>query len=417
MKSATASGDRRVDSSWWAKRQQYMLRRLLAPLANARRGVLRLSLPDGHTLEFGSRPCETLTPTLRLNHWRGLRKAFAGGALGWAQGYVDGDWDSPCATTLVEWVIENEVELCGALDGGRLRNWLQQYRHRRNRNSKRGSRRNIAYHYDLGNAFYRYWLDESMTYSAALFRHRDDTLSQAQQRKYQRVIDELEIVEGDRVLEIGCGWGGFAEYLGTRHPPGLNVWLDGITLSEQQLQYARTRLANAELGSQMQLSLTDYRDTAGNYDKVVSIEMLEAVGEAYWPSYFQTLAQRLKPGGRALIQTIVIEAARFEQYRKSPDFIQSYIFPGGMLPTADICRRQARESGLQVVNELAFGGDYARTLELWEQAFNQHWDEIARLGFDQRFKRMWHYYLAYCIAGFRKGSIDVYQFTLEKPMN
>lgn len=411
MKTATAALDISLGSSWWAKRQQQILARVLSPLAQAETGVLNLTLPNGSLLALGKHHSETLAPSIQLHKWRALRRALTGGTVGWAEAYMDGDWDCPCLHTLIEWVVENEPQISGALEGGALATLFQKLRHRGNANSKRGSRKNIAYHYDLGNGFYRQWLDESMTYSSGLYLSEHDSLSQAQFNKYQRVIQELDVQDGDRVLEIGCGWGGFAEQLCRQQA----VHLDGITLSTEQLQFAQERIATANLGERARFSLTDYRNTRGHYDKVVSIEMLEAVGEAYWPTYFTTLANRLKPGGKALIQVITISPERFDEYRRNPDFIQTYIFPGGMLPTPEICRDQASGAGLKVVNELAFGRDYARTLAEWDERFSSTWNRVEPQGFDQRFKRMWHYYLAYCGVGFALGTIDVYQFTLEKP--
>ncbi|AKH68283.1 methyltransferase, cyclopropane fatty acid synthase [Spongiibacter sp. IMCC21906] len=411
MKSATASLGVNMGSSWWAKRQAQILTTVLSPLANARRGILELQLPNGNKLFFGDQPCEELSPIIQLNSWKALKKALSGGSVGWAEAYVAGDWDCPSLTTLIDWVVENERHISGALDSGRFSQWMQKRRHRSKANSKRGSRKNIAYHYDLGNAFYKLWLDDSMTYSSALYLTGEESLQQAQINKYQRAIDELDVKDGDRVLEIGCGWGGFAEQLCQQK----NAKIQGITLSTEQLAFARERISTAGLSDSASFSLTDYRDVKGQYDKIVSIEMLEAVGEKYWPTYFETLANRLKPGGKALIQVITIAPERFEEYRANPDFIQKYIFPGGMLPTPDICRQQANQVGLTVANELAFGKDYAKTLAEWDARFSDTWTRVEPLGFDQHFKRMWHYYLAYCGAGFKQETIDVYQFTLQKP--
>ncbi len=411
MKSAAADLQSNLGSGWWAKRQQQMLAKVLEPLSKAARGVLSLNLPNGSCIEFGEHPCERLNPVLTLHNWKAVRKAFTGGSVGWSEAYMDGDWDSPDLAVLVEWIAVNEAYFDGMLDSGKFEGAIQKWRHRRNANSKRGSRRNISYHYDLGNEFYECWLDPSMTYSAAYYRDEQQSLSDAQHAKYQRLIDLLNIKDGDRVLEVGCGWGGFAEQLCLQKA----VKLHGITLSERQLEYAKQRLSKLELRGSAEFSLTDYRDTKGQYDHIVSIEMLEAVGEKYWPTYFDTLYQRLKPGGSAAIQIITIEEARFAGYSANPDFIQTYIFPGGMLPSPERFRAEAQTAGLKIKDEEAFGLGYARTLHEWAKSFNQHWSEIAPLGFDQRFKRMWNYYLGYCEGGFRGKSIDVYQFVLEKP--
>ncbi|MBB5187808.1 cyclopropane-fatty-acyl-phospholipid synthase [Zhongshania antarctica] len=413
MKSAAAALENNLGSAWWAKRQQQMLAKVLAPLSKAARGVLSLNLPNGSCVEFGEHPCERLNPVVTLHNWKAVRKAFTGGSVGWSEAYMDGDWDSPDLAILVEWIAVNEAFFDGMLDSGKVEGAIQKWRHRRNANSKRGSRRNISYHYDLGNDFYQRWLDPSMTYSAAYYHNEQLSLDSAQHAKYQRLIDSLGIKDGDHVLEIGCGWGGFAEQLCQQKAAKLH----GITLSERQLEYAEQRLNNIELRGSAEFSLTDYRDTEGQYDHIVSIEMLEAVGEKYWPTYFETIHQRLKPGGRAAIQIITIDEARFAGYSANPDFIQTYIFPGGMLPSPERFRTEAQTAGLRLHDEEAFGLGYARTLHEWSKSFNQHWAEIAPLGFDERFKRMWNYYLGYCEGGFRGKSIDVYQFVLEKPLN
>jgi cyclopropane-fatty-acyl-phospholipid synthase len=289
-------------------------------------------------------------------------------------------------------------------------NLLYRVKHFFNRNSRAGSRKNIHAHYDIGNAFYRLWLDPSMTYSSALFSDPLHTLKNAQDAKYRRLLDELQLQENQRVLEIGCGWGGFAEMAAR---DGMQV--TGLTLSTEQLEFARNRLAAAGLSGSAELRLQDYRDADGEFDAIASIEMFEAVGEAYWSDYFSTIARRLKSGGRACIQTIVIADDLFERYRSGTDFIQQYIFPGGMLPSPGAFRKQAEKQGLRIVNALAFGQDYARTLQQWRLAFKAQFPAVRNQGFDEQFIRTWEFYLAYCEAGFRAHSLDVYQFTLEKP--
>lgn len=271
-----------------------------------------------------------------------------------------------------------------------------------NRNTRRGSRRNIAAHYDLGNEFYRQWLDAGMSYSAGLFSSGGETLEQAQNAKLDRVLRLLELAGGERVLEIGCGWGALAERLVQNR-----CSLIGITLSNEQLAYAQQRLSGQAPAEHCNLRLQDYRDVRGNFDRIVSIEMLEAVGEAYWPTYFKKLHECLRPGGIAVLQVITIDEARFENYRHRPDFIQKYIFPGGMLPTPEIIGREASKAGLHLVSNEFFGDDYARTLEEWRTRFQNAWPQIKALGFDQRFKKMWDYYLAYCQVGFETAAITV----------
>jgi len=282
-------------------------------------------------------------------------------------------------------------------------------RHGSRKNTKRGSRRNIAEHYDLGNDFYRPWLDESMTYSAALF-DGVETLEDAQRKKIDRVADLLDLKGGEQVLEIGCGWGALAERIVRNY----KCRLTGLTLSQEQLAFASERLRQEIAEGKAEIRLQDYRDTGGVFDRIVSIEMFEAVGESYWPSYFATLKRCLRPGGRACIQTIVIDDALFDRYRVGTDFIQQYIFPGGMLPSPAAFRRAAQRAGLAVVNEHAFGTDYARTLATWRERFHARLDAVRALGFDDRFVRIWDFYLAYCEAAFARRSTDVVQFTLAR---
>jgi cyclopropane-fatty-acyl-phospholipid synthase len=272
-----------------------------------------------------------------------------------------------------------------------------------NRNTRRGSRRNIAAHYDLGNEFYRQWLDPGMTYSAGLFSRAAQTLEEAQDAKLDRVISLLNLSGGERVLEIGCGWGSFAERLLQQH----DGVVTGVTLSSEQLDYAQHRLGAAVQSGRCDLRLQDYRDVCGTFDRIVAIEMLEAVGEAYWSTFFEKLRDSLRPDGLAVLQVITIDDARFGNYRRRPDFIQKYIFPGGMLPTKHIIEREIAQAGLRLVAHEHFGESYARTLEHWQQRFQKSWPRIERLGFDERFKRTWEYYLAYCQAGFEANAISV----------
>jgi cyclopropane-fatty-acyl-phospholipid synthase len=287
--------------------------------------------------------------------------------------------------------------------------WLR-LRHARNRNTRRGSRRNIAAHYDLGNKFYQQWLDAGMSYSAGLFSSIDETLEQAQNVKLDRVLSLLELAGGESVLEIGCGWGALAERLVQKR-----CNLTGITLSTEQLVYSQQRLSGQSLAMHCDLHLQDYRDVRGDFDRIVSIEMLEAVGEAYWPTYFEKMHDRLRPGGIAVLQVITIDETRFENYRRRPDFIQKYIFPGGMLPTPQIIEREVSKAALHLVGNEFFGNGYARTLEEWRTRFQNAWAQIEPLGFDQRFKRMWEYYLAYCQVGFETRTIDVGFYKIVKP--
>jgi cyclopropane-fatty-acyl-phospholipid synthase len=327
---------------------------------------------------------------------------LARGDIGLAEAFLDGYWDSPDVAGLLRLLASNRAVLEKAVYGSWRHLLAARLRHLWHRNSRAGSKRNIMAHYDLGNAFYQLWLDPGMSYSAAIYRPGDDgSLAAAQQAKYRRILDRLRAEPGQSVLEIGCGWGGFAEMAVA---DGLS--LTGLTLSPAQLAWARERVPQADL------RLQDYRDTAGQFDHVVSIEMFEAVGERFWPAYFKTVARALKPGGRAVIQSITLRDDLFASYRKGTDFIQQYVFPGGMLPSRQEFRAAAARQGLRVHDEYAFGGDYARTLAAWRQAFESRWPEISGLGFDEHFRRLWRMYLAYCEAGFLAGNIDVVQFEL-----
>ncbi len=381
-------------------------RLVLRMLQSMRHGALRIACPDGTVLAFGD---DSAPVTLKLDSWAPLSAALKSGDIGFAESFIAGEWHTDDLAGLLQVLARNRQALETAIYGSWWGGLLYRVRHLFNRNSKSGSRRNIHAHYDIGNDFYELWLDPSMTYSSALFSGPGMNLQQAQQTKYQRICDELRLGEGARVLEIGCGWGGFAELAAKN---GAHV--TGLTLSTEQLDYARRRLANAELADSTDLRLQDYRDVQGEFDAIASIEMFEAVGEQYWDSYFATVAQRLKRGGRACIQTITIADELFDRYRRSTDFIQQYIFPGGMLPSPSEFRRYARRQGLEVVNELAFGLDYARTLAEWHDVFLREREAVEAQGFDDRFLRTWQFYLAYCEAGFRERNIDLFQFTLEK---
>jgi cyclopropane-fatty-acyl-phospholipid synthase len=341
---------------------------------------------------------------------RAVQRALANGAIGFAEGYMAGDWHSPDLDALLYWAALNNDRLAQRLRGNVGTRWANRLIHSRRRNTRQGSRRNIAFHYDIGNAFYRKWLDETLTYSSALFETSEMSLADAQQAKYRRLAEWLELEPGARVLEIGCGWGGFALYLAQEW--GCHV--TGVTISREQYDHAGARVAAAGLSDRIDLRLQDYRDLEGRFDRIVSIEMFEAVGEANWPVYFGKLRDLLRPGGLAVLQIICIAAARFEAYRRDPDFIQRYVFPGGMLPTAEAIGATAAGRGLELVREAFFGQSYARTLACWNETFQQRWPEIAEMGFDSRFKRMWEYYLSYCAAGFRGGLIDVGHFKIVK---
>ncbi len=364
-------------------------------------GELAVKLPDGTRLVFSGRRAG-LQARVRLHRWRALLRLAWSGAVGFAEGYIAGDWSSPDLAALLTVAAQNRdsLEPFAGMPAPRLRDRL---RHAINRNTRGGSRRNIAAHYDLGNAFYRHWLDAGMTYSSALFSSRVQSLEQAQAHKLDRVIEWLDPAGGEHVLEIGCGWGSLAERLLDFR----DCRLTGITLSTEQLAYGEARLGRHVRTGRCELRLQDYRDLRETFDRIVSIEMLEAVGEAYWPTYFRVLHDRLRPGGVAVLQVITIAESRFSAYRRRPDFIQKHVFPGGMLPTTRIIEQEAARAGLELTQVELFADSYVRTLQEWNVRFQRAWGDIAALGFDARFKRKWEFYLAYCEAGFATGALDV----------
>lgn len=371
-------------------------------------GQLCLTTPLGERLNFGV-PCG-LAAELHLKDWRACSAILSGGDIGFAEAVRNGWVNSPDFTTLLRLAIRNEAQLEPALFGGALARLWYAIRHRLRANTRSGSRRNIHAHYDLGNPFYARWLDATWSYSAALFDgDRDRSLEAAQSAKYQRIVDVLGLKPGMRVLEIGCGWGGFAE-----HSARQGISVHGITISPAQLELAQRRIIDAGLQPLAKLELMDYRDLTGQYDAVVSIEMFEAVGERYWPQYFAGVRQRLRPGGRALIQSITIAEAQFTRYRASSDFIREFIFPGGMLPSIERFCAAAARRGLTPVETFRFGPDYAETLRRWRVAFERERDAIIAQGFDELFMRTWQLYLCYCEAGFDEGRTDVAHFLLRR---
>ena len=353
-------------------------------------GEIVLQTPGGRTLTIGGKRAGEQTH-LTIHRWRCMLRLLASGDLGFAEGYLAGEWSTPNIHSFLSAAGRRSTDTA-SFEGPKPLQPLTKLRHALNRNTRRGSRRNIAAHYDLGNDFYGLWLDTSMSYSSAIFSSRDQTLEDAQLEKLDRVIDSLGLRGGEKVLEIGCGWGGLAERMIER----ADCHVTGLTLSTEQLAYARRRLAVRGLADKSDMRLQDYRDAGGTYDRIASIEMLEAVGEAYWPVFFETLRQRLNPQGSAVLQVITIDQSRYESYRRRPEFIQRYIFPGGMLPTKEILERLVAEAGLRLTSTEFFGDSYARTLADWHRRFLAAWPSIKLLGFDDRFKRMWEYYLAYC---------------------
>lgn len=383
---------------------------IFSVLRQISRGSLSFALPDGRTfIARGDRPGPNGHFVVRDPRLFG--RIVRDGDLGFSEAYLDGWWDSDDLQAVLDVIIANNDEIAHGFPGAPVVKLYERVRHWLRANTKRGSRKNISYHYDLGNEFYRLWLDPTMTYSSALFSGQGETLAQAQQNKYASICDRMGLGRDEHVLEIGCGWGGFAEYAIRER----GVRVTGLTLSKEQHDFARKRLFEAGLAERAQIVMRDYRDEKGRYDAIASIEMFEAVGERYWPTYFRTVYDRLKPGRAASIQMITIADHLFERYRRSTDFIQKYIFPGGMLAAPSMAQRVAENTGLKFTGSIEFGENYSRTLRAWYDSFNTKWDEIAVIGFDDRFRRMWNFYLTGCAACFQFGTTDVTQMTLRRP--
>jgi cyclopropane-fatty-acyl-phospholipid synthase len=398
----TASGRR----SWRQRRDDLILACCRRALRDVSAGRLTLRMPSGQTASLGQGG--TANADLTLNNFAVFWKSLRRGSIGFAEGYMNRDCDTRELGELFRFFIDNKRALAEAGRGGFRVRLPDRMMHRLRRNTRSGSRRNIAAHYDLGNAFYAPWLDTSMTYSSAVYTAPNATLDAAQEEKYRRIFAALELKPGMRLLEIGCGWGALAE-----RAARLGVNVTAVTISQEQLAYARQRIASADLTDRVDVQFCDYRDITGTYDRIVSIEMIEAVGEDHWPDYFRVLSERLAPGGHAVLQAITIAEAEFETYRRKADFIQTYIFPGGMLPTPQRMAEQGENVrlGFQVLD--TFGTGYAATLRAWRTRFLDAWPKLQSQGFDERFRRMWIYYLTYCEIGFDKGAIDVglYKFT------
>jgi len=382
-----------------------LLRRLQA-------GVLDVQWPDGSQARFGTPRAGEPQAAIRLRDWSVCAAVLKSGDIGFAEAFIDGRWTSPDVVALLKLCLANRDALEAAIFGTWWGRAAYRVKHLLHRNSRRGSRKNIHAHYDIGNPFYRLWLDETMNYSSALFEgDLARPTAEAQRAKVRRALAECGLQPGQRLLEIGCGWGALAEEAAGH----FGAQVVGVTLSDEQLSFARERMQRHGLADRVDLRLQDYRDIADEpFDAIASIEMFEAVGREYWGDYFRTLRARLKPGGHACIQSITIRDDLFDRYVRSTDFIQQYIFPGGLLPSAEAFRAEARKAGLEVVNELAFGADYAETLRRWRQDFLARDGQVRQLGFDTRFMRIWEFYLAYCEAAFATGSTNVVQFTLRR---
>lgn len=387
-----------------------LVKAVLRIALHIRSGEITAVMPDGQAVLFkGTQPGKS--GVIVVNDYAFAKRLVTAGGTGMGEAYMEGLWDSPDLATFLEVVAENSQYLRQYFHGKGWARMLGRLVHFLNRNSKTGSKKNIEYHYDLGNAFYRQWLDPTMTYSSAKFTSPDQPLDEAQRNKYLSLINEAEIGPDHTVLEIGCGWGGFAEFAAKE----VGCKVTGITISKEQLEFARRRMQENQLNEKVDIQYIDYRDVQGQFDRVASIEMFEAVGEQYWPSFFGKVHDVLKSGGQAGLQIITIADEFFDDYRKSADFIQRYIFPGGMLPSPTALAEQVRNVGLEWKHNVNFGTDYARTLHLWRERFVEAWPDIQPLGFDERFRRMWHLYLGYCEAGFNAGTIDVTQVALRRP--
>jgi cyclopropane-fatty-acyl-phospholipid synthase len=374
-----------------------------------RRGTLDITLPDGRVLRCGGLepgPAAEMTVHDYGFAWRLAR----GGDIGIAEAYLRREWDTPDLTRFLHVFCLNHDLIQTMLGEQPLARLVQLVRHWFNRNTRRQARRNIFAHYDIGNSFYSAWLDPSMTYSSALFENGTEDLTAAQRNKYRRLAEAINLQPGQSVLEIGCGWGGFAEYVATTY----DARVVGLTISTEQRDFAQKRMQAAGLADKVEIRLQDYRDERGRYDRIASIEMIEAVGEQFWPQYFSQLRDRLAPGGFAGIQAITIQDRFFNTYRREVDFIQRYVFPGGMLPSPQVLKALGEKFGVPVIRERIFGEDYARTLATWRDNFRAAWPSLTPLGFDERFRRLWEYYLAYCEAGFLSGNIDVRQVVFAK---
>ncbi len=373
-------------------------------------GTLIVILPDGEALRFSGQEAVDRIAIIHIHDMAVAAKLIREGIVGFSAAYIDGHWDSPDLAALIELASHNGQRFQQFIEAQPFVRLAQRFAHLLNRNTRRQAKKNIEAHYDLGNAFYETWLDRTMTYSSALFDHPAQELSLAQEAKFTALLQRLDVQPGHRLLEIGCGWGGFAIH--AARTTGAHV--TGLTISKEQYDMARRRVAEAGLEDRVSIQYEDYRDVKGRFDRIASIEMFEAVGEKYWPVFFSQIRKLLEPQGRAGLQIITIRNDLFEHYRRNVDFIQAYIFPGGMLPSPAALSRSVRQAGLTLDDESTFGQDYARTLHQWRRRFEAQWKTIETQGFDERFKRLWTYYLSYCEGGFRAGATDVGQYILAR---
>ena len=373
-------------------------------------GRVDIVLDDGRTFRVDA---PDAGPVVQINvHDDGVfARLIREGQLGFCDAYLDGQWSTPDLQAFMDFLHADNDDMFYGFNGQWLVQMYEKMRFWMQRNTKAQAKKNISAHYDLGNDFYGLWLDETMTYSSGIYTSGQESLEAAQTAKYKSMVDEMGAQPGDHVLEIGCGWGGFAEYAAKER--GLKVTC--LTISQEQFNFAQDRIKKAGLEDQVTFKLQDYRDEAGSYDGIASIEMFEAVGEKYWPSYFETVRKNLKPGKQATLQIITVRDEMFETYRSSVDFIQKYIFPGGMLPSSKILREQTAKAGMKVVGSVGFGQSYSTTLRRWHDTFNDKWDQVSAMGFDDRFRRMWNFYLTSCASTFAYDNCDVVQITIKNP--
>lgn len=378
-------------------------------LSHCERGRLHITVGNETYLVEGAQTGPDATITIH-KAFKIIKKLTTDGDIGFAEAYMQGHWDTDNLSDFLYWAALNLDALAAHIKANWLVALFNRVRHLTRRNSERGSRRNISAHYDLGNDFYALWLDSTMTYSSAVFTDPSDSLEQAQTQKYQQLLASLDATPGQHILEVGCGWGGFAE-----HAAKQGYQVTGITLSTEQLAWAQKRIHDAGLDDLVDLRLQDYRHLDQQFDHIVSIEMFEAVGESYWPGFFDMLFSRLKPGGKVALQTITIDQRYFDHYRQNVDFIQRYIFPGGMLPSPEVFAQHAHRAGLDIEKATDYAADYEKTVLRWHQRFNDVVHQVEKLGYDDQFIRMWRYYLSYCEAGFKDGHTGVYQYLMTKP--
>ena len=370
-------------------------------------GFLEISTLSGEVLQFGN-PNDRLKANLVIKSPAFNYNLIKGGSVGFAECFMKNEFETNNLSDLIELTARN-INIIHKFSGLLDLKFLNYIKNKFIKNTKSRSKENIAKHYDLGNDFFSLWLDETLTYSSAIFDDKNKILSDAQNNKYQKLINLIQPNNGDKVLEIGCGWGGFAEYLGKNY----QVKLDCITISKKQFEFAKKRIHNCGLNEKVNIEIKDYRDLKGKYNSIASIEMIEAVGQNYLESYFKTIKHNLSDGGMAAIQAITIDDSLFDRYKNKQDFIQKYIFPGGFLPNKNTINKLVSNNGLIVNSYNSYADHYADTLAIWKNEFNKKWDLIKNQGFDLTFKRMWEFYLSYCEAGFKSKNIDLIQFSLQ----